>query len=397
MPAKNIVPAAAGNSRLPKLPMRPRGFRFSESFLSKLKMPPGEREVSQFEEGTGLGIRMSQTGVIYFIVQLKLADGSRHKETLGAWGKITVEAARAAAQARAGKIAMGVDLRAERAQAEAAAKAKADEEEEVKKFTVRVMVDQWRRFYLVKKRPGYALRAFRNIDRAFASLLDMPAASVTRAIVKKSMQKHGEQKTVRRSGRGNRTVGGLSAVHNAAVSLKAAYSWAFGEELLTENPLSGLKLPEHKSERDRVLTTGEARRVYAAAGWLEYPAQQFVRLLMLTGCRRSEIAGLRFDEIVTADDGSESIELSPGRTKTNTSHHIPLSREALAVLAECRRRRIVGSPYVLSSDGHRHFANFNRAKEWLDEALDGKIAELAACTISGGRSCRCWRRRASTP
>ena len=162
----------------------------------------------------------------------------------------------------------------------------------------------------------------------------MPAASVTRAIVKKAMQKHGEQKTVRRSGRGNRTVGGPSAVHNAAVSLKAAYSWAFGEELLTENPLIGLKLPEHKSERDRVLTTGEARRVYAAAGRLEYPAQQFVRLLMLTGCRRSEIAGLRWDEIVTADDGSESIELSPGRTKTNTSHHIPLSQGG----ARCHRR-----------------------------------------------------------
>ena len=76
MPAKNIVPAAAGNSRLP---MRPRGFRFSDAFLKKLKMPPGKREVTQFEEGTGLGIRMSQTGVIYFIVQLKLADGKRRK------------------------------------------------------------------------------------------------------------------------------------------------------------------------------------------------------------------------------------------------------------------------------------------------------------------------------
>ena len=165
MPAKNIVPAAAGNSKLsklPKLPMRPRHFRFSDSFLSKLKMPPGKREVTQFEEGTGLGIRMSQTGVISFIVQFPLKDGKRHKETLGAWGKLTVEAARAAAQARAGKIAMGVDLRAERAQAEAAAKAKADEEE-VKKFTVRVMIDQWRR--PASQSPTPRLRAARLPQR----------------------------------------------------------------------------------------------------------------------------------------------------------------------------------------------------------------------------------------
>jgi integrase len=372
MPAKNIVPAATGNS---KLPLRPPRFRFSDSFLNKLKMPPGKREVTQFEDGTGLGIRMSQTGVISFILQLPVKGfKKKYKETLGAWGKITIEAARAAAQAMAGKIAMGVNPWAELAEAEAKAKAKADEEE-VLKFTVRVLVDQWRRFYLVKKRPGYALRAFRNIDRAFASLLDMPAASVTRAIVKKAMQKHSEQKTVRRSGRGNRTVGGLSAVHNATVSLKAAYSWAFGEELLAENPLIGLKLPEHKSERDRVLTTGEARLVYAAAGRLSYPAQHFVKLLMLTGCRRGEIAGLRWDEIVTADDGSKSIELSPGRTKTNTGHHVALSKEALSVIAECQRHRVVGSPYVLSSDGHRPFANFNRAKEWLNEALDGEISD----------------------
>jgi integrase len=244
------------------------------------------------------------------------------------------------------------------------------------------MVDQWRREHLNAQRPGYALRAFRNVHRAFASLLDMPAASVTRADVKKAMQRHREPKTMRRSGRGNRTVGGPAAVHNAAVSLKAAYSWAFTEaELLTENPLVGLKLPEHKSERDRLLTTDEARRVYAAAGRSEYPARQFDRLLMLTDCRRGEIAGLRWDEIVTADDGSKSIELPPGRTKTGTGHHVPLSQEALRVIAECRQRRIVGSPYVLTSDGFRPFANFNRAKAWLDEALES----------DGGGAIPAWR------
>ena len=95
----------------------------------------GRREVIQFEDSTGLGIRVSQTGQISFIVQLKLKDGSRHRETLGAYGKLTIEAARKAAQAIAGKIAMGVDLQHERAEAEAKAKAKA-EAEEAKKFTV---------------------------------------------------------------------------------------------------------------------------------------------------------------------------------------------------------------------------------------------------------------------
>ena len=91
---------------------------------------------------------------------------------------------------------------------------------------------------------------------------------------------------------------------------------------------------------------------------------------MLTGARRAEIAGLRWDEIVTEDDGSRAIVLPGARTKTGAGHHIPLSAEALKVIAECRRMSIVGSKYVLTSDGHQPFANFNRVKDWLDEALE---------------------------
>ena len=125
-----------------------------------------------------------------------------------------------------------------------------------------------------------------------------------------------------------------------------------------------------------MLTTDEARRVYAAAGRLEYPARHFIRLLMLTGARRAEIAGLRWDEIVTEDDGSKASSFRQERTKTGAPITSRCRSEALSVIDECYRRRIVGSQYVLTSDGHRSFANFNRVKEWLDEALErGAIAD----------------------
>jgi integrase len=353
------------------LPMRPRGFRFSDAFMKKLKMPKGRREVIQFEEGTGLGIRVSQTGQISFIVQLKLKDGSRHRETLGAYGKLTVESAREAAQVLAGKIAKGVDLQQERAEAEAKVKAKA-EAEEAKKFTVGVLIDQWRRRHLNSKRPQYAVRAFRNVERTFKTLLKTPAVSVKRVDVRKALEASLEPKPVKRAGRGNKIEGGPSAARNAAASLKAAYKWAASADvkLLSDNPLVGLSLPGSAAERERTLTSDEARRVYAAADRLDYPGQQFIKLLMLTGARRAEIAGLRWDEIVTEDDGSKAIALPKDRTKTGAGHHIPLSAEALRVIAECSKRRIVGSKYVLSSDGHQSFANYNRVKDWLDEALE---------------------------
>ena len=251
----------------PALRAKPRGFRFTDAFMKKIKdrleeYLNGRREVIQFEDSTGLGIRVSQTGQISFIVQLKLKDGDRHRETLGVYGKLTVDSARKAAQALAGKIAMGVDLQQERAEAEAKVKAKA-EAEEAKKFTVAVLIDQWRRRHLNAQRPQYALRAFRNVERTFKSLLKTPALSVKRTDVRKALEVFLEPQTVKRAGRGNRTMGGPSAARNAAASLKAAYKWAASGdvELLSENPLVGLSLPGNAAERERTLTTDEARRV----------------------------------------------------------------------------------------------------------------------------------------
>ena len=159
-----------------------------------------------------------------------------------------------------------------------------------------------------------------------------------RADVRKALEAFLEPQTVKRAGRGNRTVGGPSAARNAAASLKAAYKWAASGdvELLSENPLVGLSLPGSAAERERTLTTDEARRVYAAADRLDYPGQQFIKLLMLTGARRAEIAGLRWDEIVTEDDGSKAIVLPGSRTKTGAPHHIPfVGARRSSVIAEC--------------------------------------------------------------
>jgi integrase len=342
--------------------------RFSDAILAKLKVPPGARELIKFEAGTGLGVRVSASGQISFIGQLPLPDAARWRWTIGAWGRLTVDDARAAVQALAGDIARGLDPRRKQREAEAAAKAE---------FTVGRLIERWKRDLLSTKRPNYAVRAYRNVERNFRHLFDMPAAALTRADVREALEAKQTQKTKRRPDRGNRNEGGPTAVHNAASSLHAAYRWALSEDLLTVDPLNGLKPPGRVGQRDRTLGIDEARRVYAAAGRLDYPARQFIRLLMLTGCRRGEIAGLRWDEIETEADGTKAIVLPPARTKTPNGHHVPLSPEALAVIAECAKARIVGSPYVLTSDGWRSFGNFARVKVWLDEALagSGEIAD----------------------
>jgi hypothetical protein len=69
------------------------------------------------------------------------------------------------------------------------------------------------------------------------------------------------------------------------------------------------------------------------------------------------------------------IEIPPARTKTNAGHRVQLSQAALKVLDDCRRNRIAGSPYVLTSGGWTAFRNYARVKLWLDEALDREIKD----------------------
>jgi len=336
--------------------------RFTDTYLLKLKVPQGQRELIRFEAGTGLGVRVSASGHIAFIVQTRLKDGRRWRETLGPYGGLTIEDARSIAQERsadAKRGGPGGDLFQKFADERTAARLS----EQSKKLTLRVLAERWACDYLSQKRRMYAVRARTNVTLHFANLLDVPATLVTKRAVKDALEV-------------SLLNGGPSAARNAAASLRALYRWALSEELIANDPLNGLKLPPGGDDRERVLTIDEARRIYAAATSLAYPAGHFTRLLMLSGCRRAEIAGLRWSEIVEETDG-KAIHLPPERTKNNSGHHVPLSAAALEVISECQRHRIVGSPFVLTSDGRRPFANYGRLKGWLDEGVSEAGAPIS--------------------
>jgi integrase len=349
------------------LKVKPPAFRLTEAFLktAAANLPAGQSEAIQFEDKTGLGVRVSPSNVS-FVVQFKLKSGRRYRETLGPWGKLTVSQARDAAKAIAGKIALGIDPGAERRAAEAQAR---EEEEAVKaeRLTLGALVKRWASEHLSKRRPSYAVKSPRRIAQHFSSLLDAPLAHLDRKQVRQAVEKA-------------TTNSGPGAARNAVASLRAAVRWALSEDLIAHDPLAGFKLPAKGDDRERTLTLDEARRIFAAAAGLDYPAGQFVRLLMLTGCRRAEIAGLRWDEIVDGPDGL-SVELPGARTKNGAPHHVPLSTAARRVVVECRKVRLERSPYVLTSDGWRSYANFDRTKKAIDAALEAQDARVRDWTL----------------
>jgi integrase len=126
---------------------------------------------------------------------------------------------------------------------------------------------------------------------------------------------------------------GSTTTNRVRSTLSALFTWAMREGLALSNPVANTnKRDEHP--RDRVLSNGELKRIWNAAGDDAYGT--IIRLLILTGQRRSEIAELRWPEV---DFAAGAITLPAERTKNRRPHVIPLAPMARALLEKLRAPR----------------------------------------------------------
>ena len=143
-------------------------------------------------------------------------------------------------------------------------------------------------------------------------------------------------------------------------SLSACCRWLMGEGLLDGNPIIATNKAAQNGARKRVLSDAELKRVWNGLDDGRYGA--IVKLLVLTGLRREEIGGLRWDEI---DLDRKLIHQPAERCKNKRPHDQPLSSAALAIIA------------ALPREGDKVFAAFGswgRAKERLDRKLGNDVA-----------------------
>lgn len=89
---------------------------------------------------------------------------------------------------------------------------------------------------------------------------------------------------------------------NVLGHIKTIYSFAIARDYVDHAPTDHIKTKEligKRQERTRVLTNDEIRAVWGAAEQLGYPFGPVTQLLLLTGARKSEIAGASWHEIQT--------------------------------------------------------------------------------------------------
>jgi len=301
--------------------------RLTQKTIAALMLPEGKSESVTFDDDlAGFGFRIRASGSRTWIFQFKIG-GQHRRMTLGSAAVLAPARAREIASELYARVRLGRDPSAERIES----KMRAGE-------TMAAILEN----YLVFKRGELKLRSYVEIERH---------------LMKNAKPLHALQlgKITRRdiAGRISTIAAELSgsSANRLRAALSAFFAWAIREGLIDSNPVIGTNRWDEKS-RDRVLPDDELKIIWDALGTDDYST--VVKLLMLTGQRLNEVAGLRWAEI----DG-DRIVLPPSRTKNSREHAVPITDSVRALVGGRQRN----GEFVF---GRNHWA---RCKERLDQHI----------------------------
>jgi len=166
---------------------------------------------------------------------------------------------------------------------------------------------------------------------------------------------------IRTKSRGRAIVaGGKGTAARSLAVLAAILQFGMGRGFIPTNPARGVRLLKGE-KKERFLSEAEVAKLADALNAMESEgavspsAAAAVRLLLLTGCRKSEILTLRWDWI---DPERKCLRLPDSKTGAKI---VPLAAAALELLEEFSRRN--DSMFVLpAGKGDGHYAGLQ--KDW---------------------------------
>jgi integrase len=334
--------------------------RLIKSEIDLLTCPPGKRDRLVFDDDlTGFALRITSSGGRVFLFQYR-RGGLVRRLVLGRYGDITANEARRLAEVARGAVSAGRDPVGEYAAAlaaEAALRAEQRRQAAAEVFTLEHLVKAWAETGLRGASESHTRDAPAAVRRCFARYLDRPASLMRPADAQAA-------------------VDALVKAHQAAGRhardyARAMGNWAVGRELLATNPFAAVRVEAKPVTRERALSDPELGAVWRAASSMPYPFGPLLRLLILTMQRRSEVAGMRWDEL--APDLS-IWTLPANRSKNRKKHFIHLAEPARAVLRELAERteRTKAKPLVFTITGDTQVSGFSNAVGKLVKLMDAE-------------------------
>jgi integrase len=329
--------------------------KLTGSIVAKLELPAGKAEAFVWDDDLpGFGLRLRAGGKRTWVVQYRLGTKQR-RVSIGTPGALTAEKARKTAAEILAKVRLGQDFQAQKH------KARAEAALTLGAMVIRYIAEHVER----RQRPGSQLETKRHLEKHWKPLHGLPLAEVDRRLV------------ADRLGRLARDSGPIAA-NRARGVLSALFAWAIKQGLADSNPVTGTDRPGEEVSRQRVLSLPELAELWRANGEDDYG--WIVRLLILTGQRREEVAAMRWSEL---DLKSASWSLPGERTKNKQPHEVPLSAAAMQILRAVPRRIEVDAAGkererdLLFGRDTGPFQGWGRARARLDRRLLAARREAA--------------------
>jgi integrase len=315
----------------------PKKIKLTKTSVEALSAPAAGQLLVWDTDLPGFGIRITAGDVRSFILQRRI-NGRDRRMKLGRFGELTCDEARKLALKTLGKIADGKDPIAEKARKQA------------QSVTLEKALD---RYLETRKnlKPSTVTSMRQTIERAFPEWLSRP---LTKIGVDTVLRRHAE---LGESGQAyaNLAMRYLRAVFNHSME---AYRDAEGLPVITANPVTaiGKQRAWFRVERRRTfIKPHELEPWFKAVLALEHEeARDYFLLLILTGLRRSEGLGLRWDGV-----DLKGRTLTVRDTKNGETHTLPLSDYLLDMLK--RRAAHKYGEYVFSGPLGR-FQNLRYSK-----------------------------------
>ena len=258
----------------------------------------------------GFGVRITAAGARAFLLDYRVKGSGRQRRlTIGRFPNWTTGAARIRARELRRLVDAGGDPMADFEKARAAP-------------TVAELADKFEREHLPRKREGTRLAYQRTLNMYirphFGQHMKVPMSPLrtsTRCI----------RESPRRLARPRQ----IAPSQFYQRCFRLAIRW----QMRTDNPVKGIER-NIEVKRKRYLAGDElARLLEALAAHPDKQIANIIRLLMLTGARKGEVAGMRWSE-VNLDTGIWTKPAST--TKQKSDHVVPLSAPALQLLNDIR-------------------------------------------------------------
>ena len=296
--------------------------RLTDQIVRKVLPPLHGQAMLWDDDLKGFGLRITKGGARAFVLDYR-AHGRQRRITIGSFPDWSVAAARETAKNLKREVDLGNDPMAERQEDRAA-------------LTMNDLWEKYQREHLAQKSPRSQAD-----ERSMWEQIILPRfgkEKVMLIVTEHIDALHRDITEIRKTPvRANRVIEVLRKAFNLAMRWK----------IIKENPVVGVRRnPEER--RNRYLNKMEiAALVTALNEHKEQDSANAIKLLMLTGARKSEVLGATWDMF----DLENGIWTKPSsHTKQRKLHRVPLSAPALRLLKEIKEES--ASVYVFpGADG----------------------------------------------